>query len=303
MMVINDTLAKGLKNRFWSELDSNYDKATIIIERYKTNHKIKLRSRRGIDKFDFALRSGYGKSLLAAYKSGSRNSPLMRYALLAGIKNTVNEWDEKTFHIIDMAFNVYGQTKYYPTMIRVGEHAVSRVFQRHPQIYNVDTKEFEIMKIIPEFQALAMYGHLMYGIIKGVGINNEHMLQSISLPFVTESGIFLGSYNIKEDLLDVRTFIADRQLSPKQSALATSLREHFSTNYSPVMPFIFHEMLSADNFPIEMIAFYAALSKVGLSFAELATWNESNPERKKQCQGIIIQFLKSMSEISLRNIQ
>jgi hypothetical protein len=144
-MVINDTLASGLKNRFWSELDSNYDKATLLIERYKSNHKIKLRSRNGIDKFDSALRSGYGNSLLASYKSGSRNSPLMRYALLAGIKNTVNEWDEKTFHIIDMAFDVFGQTKYYPTMLRVGEHAVSRVFQRHPQIYNVDSEEFEIM--------------------------------------------------------------------------------------------------------------------------------------------------------------
>lgn len=218
--------------------------------------------------------------------------PIMRYALLGVSNDAVKNWNEKTFHILDLSVNAMSQPKFYPTVVRVGEHAVCRVFQRHPQIYNGVTREFEIMKIIPEFKSLAIYGQLMYSIIKVIGINYKKSLEYISLPFVTENGIFLGSFNKEDDLIDVRTFVADNQLTPKQIALTKVLRDHLAENYTPTLPFIFYQMKGANGFPEDMINFYSALSNVALQFSELVTWNEPNIENKKECQQIIIKFLE-----------
>ena len=165
------------------------------------------------------------------------------------------------------------------------------MFQRHPEIYNSQTKEFEIMKIIPEFQSLAVQGHLMYSIFKYVDVVHKLPLKNISVPFPSMTGIFLGSYNKEEELIDVRTFVADHQLSSQQIALAKVLREHLSENHSTMLPFILHQV-GEDGFPDAMIAYYSALAKVAVSFSELVTWNDPDVVNKSACRRAIVDFLE-----------
>ena len=291
MTIINDTLARGLKDRLWNELDDLLDKNAHFVPDYQRTHKMKSGTRKGIEKLDHIVRLGLGRSVLAAAKCGSRASPSMRYAVFGGIKDSVNDWEEKTFHINDISMDAFGNVKYHRTSIRIGEHAVCRVFQRHPEIYNSQTKEFEIMKIIPEFQSLAVQGHLMYSIFKYVDVVHKLPLKNISVPFPSMTGIFLGSYNKEEELIDVRTFVADHQLSSQQIALAKVLREHLSENHSTMLPFILHQV-GEDGFPDAMIAYYSALAKVAVSFSELVTWNDPDVVNKSACRRAIVDFLE-----------
>lgn len=294
-MVINESLAKGLKERLWNELDDLYDKNLHSGIHWRNKHKIKLGTRVGIQKIDRAFQIEFGQSMLAKAKFGSRNSPLMRYALLYSSQENVKEWEEKTFHILDLSVNAMGNLKAHATTIRIGEHAVSRVFQRHPEIYNSETGQFEVLQIIPEFQILAQLGQLMYSIIVLLKCEFQRSVENLSIPFVSKSGLFLGSYNTEKDLIDVRTFIADHQLGGKQDLLVNIIREHLVENNSPALPFFNHQLRREEGFPQELTNFYSSLSTIAKQFSELITLNEPNLEHKREYQKFIIKFLEYWS--------
>lgn len=295
-MVINESLSKGLKERLWNELEDMSCKDRNSFKHWVGNHKLKHGSRTGMQKIDHAFKICYGRRLLSEAKFGSRNDPLMRYAFLDRLHESVKDWDEKTFHILDVSVNVMGETKFHATTIRIGEHAVSRVFQRHPEIYNPETKDFEVLKIIPEFQSLAQYGHMMYSIVVLLSTQFKRSLENISIPFVSKSGIFLGYYNKEKDLIDVRTFVADHQLTIKQNDLTTRIRQHLSENHSPMLPFLNHEIQRSKYYHPDLVKFYASLYTVATQFAELVTWNECNLEHKREYQMYLIDFLEYFSD-------
>lgn len=289
-MYINETLANGLKERLWNELDDLDSNAGRIMSQYKKSHKIKQGSRRTfILKLDQLIRSGFGHSILAMAKCGSRESPLLRYAILGRSQEAINDWNEKMFCIGDVSLDTGGNIEFHRERVRIGEHAVSRVFQRHPEIYNSDAKEFEIFKIIPEFQTIAFLGQAMFALFCVLTADSKHSLNNMSIPFVSKSGIFLGTFNKEEGLIDVRTFVADHQLTPDQHALARQLRTHLEENYSAMLPFVWHQILK--DVGNEINGFFSALYSVAPQFANLVTWNEHDLVLKREFQQLIIKFL------------
>lgn len=291
-MYINESLANGLKDRLWNEID-DLGTGERRLSQYIKTHKIKLGSRTAWRKLDQVFQIGYEHSILASVKSGTRESPLLLYAILGRNRQAdLNDWQEKMFSIFYASIDVWG-TMSEPSseVVRIGEHAVSRFFQRHPEIYNQNTGDFEIFKIIPEFRSIAFLGQSMFLLFSALTGNYKHSLENISIPFVTKSGIFLANYNKQLRTCDVRTFIANHQLSRNQVALATQVRAIFENDIFVGLPFVGHLRAETSNF-IELYLFLAKLCPVGHQFADLVTWNEENLMIKREFQQLIIEHLR-----------
>ena len=289
-MYINESLAKGLKERLWNEVGELDIKIARSISLYVKKHKLKLGSRTCIKKLDQAI-SLYGQFILASAMSGTRANPLMLYAMLTRSQEAISDWNEKMFCIETLSLDVWGNYREYGKGARIGEHAVCRVFQRHPEIYNADTNEFEIFKIIPEFKDIAQYGQAMCLLFLFLPCMVKS-IKNLTIPFATKSGLFLGVYNEQLGCCDVRTFIADHQLTTKQAALTQQLREHLAETYSAMFPFVVREYFSGRH--EEYIRFLSNLNAVIPQFVELVTWNEHDFEVRRECQQSIVDLINSL---------
>jgi hypothetical protein len=298
-MYINESLANGLKERLWNELDDLDIKAKKVLSQYLKTHKVKLGSRSGIQKLDHAFQAGLGHSILAAGKSGSRTSPILLYAMLERDSQSVrNDWQEKMFCIRQVSIGTMADWNEYPVNVRIGEHAVSLVFQRHPDIFNADTKNFDIFKILPEFKSLAFFGPSMLWLFDSVSKNCNHSLDNISIPFVSPSGLFLGDYNKQLNMCDVRTFIADHQLTPDQAALVERVRKLLDDNYYyfDMLPFALLHFTHGVH--IEFAVFWAKFNAVAIEFAELATWKEENLAFKREFHQLMINHISGFDPLN-----
>jgi hypothetical protein len=291
-LYINESLANGLKERLWNELDGQDIKGRKNFAHYLKTHKLKLGSRTGIQKLDQAFRFGHGHSILAAEKSGSRTSPTLLYAILErDPQSVINDWQEKMFCIRQIAIDTMGNWIEYPVNVRIGEHAVSRVFQRHPEIYNSHTREFDIVKIIPEFKSIAFLGQSMLELYATVTSDYNHSLENISIPFVSKSGLFLGVYNKQLITCDIRTFIADHQLTPDQDTLVKQIRSLLEDNYHYFEFLPFGKELLKGGYQTHYYVFLVKLYSVAHQFAKLATWNEKNLEFRREFHQLLINYL------------
>ena len=291
-MYINESLANGLKERLWNELDDLDIKARKLFSQYVKTHKLKLGSRTSYQKLDQAFRVGHGHSILAAGKSGSRTNPTLLYAMLERDSQSVrNDWQEKMFCIRQISIDTMGNWDEYPVNVRIGEHAVSRVFQRHPDIYNAKTKEFDIFKILPEFKSIAFLGQSMLELFASVSEEYNHSIDNISIPFVSKSGLFLGGYNKQLKTCDVRTFIANHQLTPDQDTLVKQIRSLLEDNYHYFEFLPFAKELLKGGFQTHYYVFLVKLYSVAHQFAKLATWNEKNLEFRREFQQLMINYL------------
>jgi hypothetical protein len=94
-----------------------------------------------------------GPMILTSGKYGSRASPILYYAILSiDSEEKKNDCEEKMFKLCYMSIGKYGKLNTYPTIIRIGEHAIKRVIQRRTDIYNHKTEQFDIYKVISELQ-------------------------------------------------------------------------------------------------------------------------------------------------------
>jgi len=297
-MYINESLANGLKERLWNECNDIVLRAPHLVSQYEKTHKIKWGSRTVIIKLEKLLQSGFKEFLLASSKSKSRSNPVVLFAILdKNSEEKENNWVEKMFLINNLSINAWGELEHYRPVVRIGEHAVSRVFQRHPEIYNPDSGDFEIFKILPEFQSLALLGQPMYMLFMLLTAGDEHALslEQISIPFVSKNGMFLGKLNLELGTCDVRTFITDHQMSPVQNELAKQVRTLLEDKQFEKLAFVFQQIEKDDMSGMEDFCFN--LYPVVNQFAELVTWNENNLTNKQEVKNIFLIFLKGLARI------
>ena len=292
-MYINESLANGLKERLWNECNDIARRAPRLLSKYEKSHKLKWGSRTVIIKLEKLFQSGFKDFLLASSKSKSRSNPVVLLAILDNSsEEKKNEWVEKMFLINTISIDAWGEINHYDPVVRIGEHAVSRVFQRHPEIYNPDSGDFDIFKILPEFQTLALLEQPMYLLFVLLTASDKHepSLENISIPFVSKNGMFLGILNRELGTCDVRTFIADHQMSPIQNELTKQVRTLLEDKQSERLAFVSQQIDKGDMSGIEDFCFN--LYPVVNQFSKLVTWNENNLSYKHEVQKLIINFFK-----------
>lgn len=289
-MYIDESLAKGLTSRLWNEID-DLGAGEKSIKKYLKTHKIKFGTRTAWQKLNEAFQTGFEHNILATTRSGTRNNPILFYAILDRNRlEDVSDWQEKSFNIVYRSMDAWGISPgSTQTFIRIGEHAVSRYFQRHPEIYNADTSKFDIFNIINEFRSIAFLAQGMHAIFYRLINECKHPHENITIPFVTRSGIFLGSYNKELNTCDIRTYIANHQLTVAQVALAERARTIFDDPIFRGLPFF--QLTQNDSDPIELYLFLSQLNEVATQFSEIVTWNENNSVIKREFQKSIISIL------------
>ena len=296
-MYINESLANGLKERLWNECNDTYAKIPRLLSQYERTHKVKWGSRNAITKLEEMLQTGFNNFILAVSTNKSRSNPIVQFAVLdrSAEEENKNGQTEKMFTIEHFSLNAFGESNSYGSRVRIGEHAVSRVFQRHPEIYNPDSGDFDIFKILPEFQSLALLGQPMYllFLLLTTGDKHEPSLENISIPFVSKNGMFLGKLNRELGTCDVRTFIADHQMSPVQNELAKQVRTLLEDKQSERLAFVYQQVDKKDMSGLEDFCFN--LYPVVNQFAKLATWNENNSVFKREFEQIIFNFFKKFA--------
>jgi hypothetical protein len=114
----------------------------------------------------------------------------------------------------------------------------------------------------------------------------------MTIPFISKNGLFLGDYNTKLSACDVRTFVANHQLAPKQAALADQVRSFLNNQYfSDTLPFALftpRELSKSDRG-----VFWAKMNPLAHQLAEIVTRKENNLSHKKEFQERIVSYIRS----------
>ncbi len=290
-MYINESLANGLKERLWTEcnaIDTNMRKQFTD---YQKTHRHKLGSRTAFIKWDQMYKNGVRQKILASIKTGTRASPVMLYAVLdRGEHEQRKNWSEKMFRVTYLSIDSYGRLDTYRPVVKIGEHAVMRVFQRRTDIYNPDTFDFDIFKVISEFhtvgylaQLMSFFFHHLSDLLTSAGVP----IENLSVPFVSENGLFLGEYSVASSMIDIRTYIADHQMTSDQSEWVEEVRIAIQNDYNKNLPFV---AIVADSSEPHQNFFYANLYKAAPAFARLVAAREEDKPAKIAIQQTVIAF-------------
>lgn len=216
-MIITESLAKGLKNRFFLEISDE------LVRRLEKAAKPGLRGKRspaGWLKYQDTFKKILDRCAFVFYLGGSKGKPYFAFmSLWIDEKRQFNQWDEKC--ITGMMAVVNSDPPLFEDMsalFNIGEHAVARIFERG--IVKVDKDlNVDIFSILPEFYCVPLWSSFwvsMFLLFK-MHYSNLNELNQIYPVIPAKSGLFFGQISNKEfERLEIRTFVDDKNLNLEQ---------------------------------------------------------------------------------------
>jgi len=226
-MIITDTLAKGLKNRFFSEMDEEVVKK--LNQLIKDGYKYKQNTT-GWEKFSKYLKQSFNRCAMAFYDGGSRSKPYLGFVGLSiDPKREFNQWNEKCLTgTVAVAILEPFWFDYRPALFNIGEHAISRIYERGKPIIR-DGFNVDIPSILPELNAVPLWAGFWAGSIatfKSFYSNQSDLVNNFFPPIPSPNGLFLSEMDIdKYSSVEIRTFVNDSQLSFEQMEVKKLLLE------------------------------------------------------------------------------
>lgn len=224
-MYIDESLAKGLKTRMWSDIDEIERGIPARLERLLHSTKIKPFHRSSIDKYASIHKKVWGDLILISMKFGTRNAPIFSFFLLATCDQSKREsWEEKMFQIHRVDVDWGGEVYVRVPTARISEHAIARLFQRYPDIYSGETENYGLAKALDEIKYVAYMADMWGMFFHYLGRGGELSTQTLSIPFVAKHGLFLGDTSDQSYHCDIRTYVCDQQLTQSQLACVSRIR-------------------------------------------------------------------------------
>jgi hypothetical protein len=213
-MIITESLAKGLKNRFFLEISDE------IIRRLNQAAMPGMRGKRspsGWLKYEEKFRKIFGRCAFVFYSGGSKRKPYFGFiSLWINKDREFNQWNEKC--LTGMMAVINSDPPIFEDMnalFNIGEHAIARIYERG--LVKVDANlNVDIYSILPEFKFVPIWSSFwvsMFSLFK-LSYSNLQELNQIFPIIPTENGLFFGQ--ISSDLmgqLEIRTFVDDKSLS------------------------------------------------------------------------------------------
>ena len=214
--MLDESLAKGLKNTLWRAAQEEFKRIVAIARQNENRPAFATRkgARRGIDliekKFATPLRLANGR------REGRK--PLWWFVMLTMDENiAVNEWQENVFgfcfageRFLPHHFN------FCDLRSRISEHAVSRLYQRAPK----DGELPLLDSIYPELTCAALHGYWHFLALRLLHDDGEPFTAFVP----TDTGAFLGEMSKCGGYLDLRTYIVKDQMRPDQLRLWDELK-------------------------------------------------------------------------------
>lgn len=212
-MIITESLAKGLKNRFLLEINEEIN--ARINSTKKNTMGVKI-SRNGWPKYVEKLKSSFGRCALVCYEGGTKRKPYFAFCGLAIEENKpYNSWNEKCLYVVPMIVNHdprFAQPSL--SLFNLGEHAITRIFQRGDIVVSNES-DVDIFSILPEFQLLPLWGSFWARVLLELKQSNPELDVRPVIP--GKSGLFFSEYKGEVlGLVEIRTFVDNDQLSDLQ---------------------------------------------------------------------------------------
>ena len=209
-ITVTESLANGLKNRFFTEMVNGADLAekTFIGKNDRLNH------RNGFVKLSGNVRTAFKDHAVLVYEGGSTKKPYVAFDLLTVIKDReYNSWNEKCLTGNSMIFNFdprYFHDAY--SSYNIGEHAISRLYLRtKPKVVDgvIDWRY-----ITPELINIPLWSNF-WGIVL-YSAESEKFSEKCFPVIPAASGLFMCEYSTVSRRLEIRTFVDDAHLTHEQ---------------------------------------------------------------------------------------
>lgn len=223
-MLIDESLAQGLTKEFLEKLDDDFDKVNITFTKKIGN---KLSSRKGFDKFTTIHKETFKNFTLSHQVGGSKRQPYLGEIVL----NTKNdrkykEWNEATLYglttIRSLSLNNESQDS-NPSLFLIGEHAISRVFQRS-KIFK-DTNKIDSYLIVPELCLIPFWTSFWVYLLSDLSRLPLEKKLSINPVIPSPRGLFfckLTNHGLAF-AIEVRTYVHESSLTDTQKQVRLAL--------------------------------------------------------------------------------
>lgn len=249
-MVITESLANGLKNRFLLEIDEEIQ--ARIKSTFKNTRGAK-ESRNGWPKYVEMLKANFGRCALAHYEGGTKRKPYFAFCGLAIEKNKpFNSWNEKCLYVVPMIVNHdprFAQPSL--SLFNIGEHAISRVFQRGKLVITNES-DIDIFSILPEFELIPLWGSFWARVLLELCLERKDLDIRPVIP--GRNGLFFSEYKgDKLALVEIRTFVDDGHLSQQQKEVKELfLQASQGIEMSPIAFYPANEFHGVDGIGIQL---------------------------------------------------
>ena len=206
-LIVTESLATGLKNRFFTEMAEVYPK---VQSNFKLKNKHR-KNRQGFLKTTIEVKNAFSESILLFYEGGSKNRPYITFDLLTVLEGReYNTWNEKCLTGINFLVN------YEPRLVddaygayNISEHAISRLFLRTEPKFKgsvIDCRYIrDEMRSLPfwaNYWTLTLYS------------NEGFNFQGSCFPVIPAiSGLFMCEYSKYSKFIEIRTFVDDAHLN------------------------------------------------------------------------------------------
>jgi len=209
-ITVTESLANGLKNRFFTEMTNGAD----LAEKTFVDKNDRLKDRNGFAKLSSNVRTAFKDHAVLVYEGGSSRRPYVAFDLLTVIKDReYNTWNEKCLTGNSMLFNF--EPRYFHdefSTYNIGEHAISRLYLRtKPKFIDgiIDWRyishELKNIPLWSSFWALLIFT-----------AHSEDFAKNCFPVIPAPSGLFMCEYSTETKRLEIRTFVDDSHLTHEQ---------------------------------------------------------------------------------------
>ena len=219
-MIITEQLARGLKNRFFLEVE---DKIRSGIKKIGKIQKESKKSSTGWVKMVKLIKQISDQFCIVFYEGGSKSSPYIGFVGMAiDSSREYNSWNEKCLSGMSyVQTHNQGFIDICDSPFNIGEHAIARLYERADLKY-LNEFEVDLFSILPEFQMVPLWASFWIG---NIGTYTESFKKNYSPDYFhpiipAKSGVFMGELtNVDIPKVEIRTFIHDKNLSDDQLLL------------------------------------------------------------------------------------
>jgi hypothetical protein len=217
-MIINETLARGLKDRFFDDF------TTEIADKY--HHEIASTSLRAHKKGKWLkavkdCMERLERFSIVSCEGGSNAKPYFVINLLVVDKaRPYNTWNEKCLLSVQLFFAFDPRfVDWNFAHFNIGEHAILRLFMRSPVQENADGSVMPY-SIIKQLRYVPFWSSFWIWFAKMAG--DAALREELSLIIPAPDGLFVAHFSKDEPTLEIRTFI-NHELVKEERKMARDL--------------------------------------------------------------------------------
>jgi hypothetical protein len=214
---IGESLAKGLKSRFFTELP---EELNVKIDAFAKS-LTKKNSPKLWEHYAKSASSIFSNHALSVYLGGSKRKPYLGIcALRLGTDRDFKNWKEDFVTSYNVILNYEPREVFDMTGVFIlGEHVVSRLYQRSRLRKGND--QLDIDFILPELRCIPVWA--AYWTYAFHEMHDRFGIERLSAIIPGSTGLFFADCSTDSPFIEIRTFVGDDQLTYPQQASKESM--------------------------------------------------------------------------------